>query len=64
MKAEALQQLAAGVGLAHEGLKREKLADKLSAWASKACLSHLEAQLQEKQAPRETPSLTARAFPV
>ena len=50
MKAEALQQLSAELGIAHEGLKREKLMDKLAAWASKACAAHVETQLRRDAA--------------
>ena len=45
MRTAGLQQLAAEVGLPVEGLSRNRIIDALAAWASKACLSHLEAQL-------------------
>eukprot|EP00959_Pyramimonas_sp_CCMP1952_P072382 1511845-Pyramimonas_sp.AAC.1 len=48
MKIEVLQKLAAELGVAHEGLKRDQVIDNLAAWASKACLSHVEAQLRSE----------------
>ena len=46
MKTEALERLAAEAGVHHEGLRREQIIDNLAAWASKACLLHVEAQLR------------------
>ena len=50
MKESELQQLAGEVGVPTAGLKRDQIIDALSAWASTACLSHLEAQLCGEQA--------------
>ena len=50
MKESELQQLAGEVGVTTAGLKRDQIIDALSAWASTACLSHLEAQLCAEQA--------------
>jgi hypothetical protein len=44
MKTAELQQLAAEVGVP-SGSRREQIIDALAAWASKACLAHLQAQL-------------------
>ena len=50
MKTAELQKLAAEVGVPVEGLKRDQTIDALAAWASKACMSHLEAQLRGEPA--------------
>ena len=50
MKEGELHQLAGEVGVPTAGLKRDQIIDALSAWASTACLSHLEAQLCAEQA--------------
>ena len=50
MKTAELQQLAAEIGVPVEDLKRDQTIDALAAWASKACMSHLEAQLRGEPA--------------
>ena len=48
MKESELQQLAGEVGATTAGLKRDQIIDALSAWASTACLSHMDAQLRSE----------------
>ena len=50
MQTAELQKLAAEVGVPVEDLKRDQTIDALAAWASKACMSHLEAQLRGEPA--------------
>ena len=48
LKEAELQQLAGEVGVPTAGLKRDQIIDALSAWASTACLSHMDAQLRSE----------------
>ena len=48
LKEAELKQLAGEVGVPTAGLKRDQIIDALSAWASTACLSHMDAQLRSE----------------
>eukprot|EP00973_Karenia_brevis_P045339 6280331-Karenia_brevis.AAC.1 len=52
MRTAELQQLATEVGVP-SGSRREQIIDALASWASKACLTHVQAQLSDGAPARE-----------
>ena len=56
MKLDELRQLAAEVGVPHEGLTRDQVIDKIATWASQACQTHVETQLRFEMVDAAAPS--------